>query len=201
MNRLIAASLLALAPAASLGLAVPASAQDDAGDKVNMVVIYGDDSCPPSTEGEITVCARLDESERFRIPETLRDSSSPDTVAWAERAKSFETVGSYGALSCSPTGAGGFTGCTQALVDAAYGEKKEAPGVRFSQLIDKAREERLSTIDQEAAEEQARVEVIEKQYEAKLEAERAAPLPGEDGAATDTGAQGDEALPPITPKN
>ncbi|MCB2088221.1 MAG: hypothetical protein R3E18_04870 [Sphingomonadaceae bacterium] len=191
MKSLLSATLLATGAV----LAMPAQAQDQPGDKVNMVIIYGEDECPPSSDDVINVCARKAESERFRIPETLRQSDAPDNVAWTQRVDRYETVGKFGALSCSPTGAGGFTGCTQALVDAAYGEKKEAPGIRFSQLIDAERQDRLSTIDAEAAAEQERVEQIEKQYEARLEAERNAPLPGEEASAPPT----DLITPPSEP--
>ena len=37
-------------------------AQDAPGEKVNQLIIYGDDPCPPSQGGEITVCARKPES-------------------------------------------------------------------------------------------------------------------------------------------
>ncbi len=160
-----------LASAAAVPFA-PVAAQDEAGDKVNMVIIYGEDQCPVSTDGVINVCARKAESERFRIPENLRVSEDPSNKAWSERVDSFEMVGAFGTLSCSPTGAGGFTGCTQQMINAAYGEKSEAQNIRFSQLIAAARAERLSTIDQEAAETQSRVEQLEKAYMEKLERER-----------------------------
>ena len=182
MKRIFAAAMYAAAPILMAGFAAaPAAAQDEAGDQVNMVIIYGDDACPVSTEEVITVCARKNESERFRIPENLRASDDPANTAWARRAESFEMVGAFGAFSCSPTGAGGFTGCTQEMIDAAYGEKGEASGIRFAQLIAAARAERLSTIDEEAAETQARVEVLEKAYMDKLEREREADLPNEQG--------------------
>ncbi len=181
MNRIIAAALFAATPALLAGFAaVPAGAQDAGGDKVNMVIIYGDDVCPVSTDDVINVCARKSEGERYRIPENLRASDDPANTAWAKRAESFEMVGAFGTLSCSPTGAGGFTGCTQAMIDAAYGEKDEASGIRFAQLIAAARAERLSTIDQEAAETQARVEVLEKAYMDKLERQRDGTVPGEE---------------------
>ena len=170
-------SALAFAAAAVTGL--PAAAQDEAGDRVNMVIIYGDDECPPSAEGEITVCARKAESERYRIPETLRSSRSPENQSWTERVERYETVGNFGIMSCSPTGAGGEAGCTQQMIDAAYRAREESSDVRFGQLIEEAREERLSTIDQEAAEEQARVEQLERAYMEKLERERDGPVPGE----------------------
>ena len=175
---------IALAPLALLA-AAPAWAQDDAAtaddnlDTVNMVIIYGEDDCPRSQTGEIVVCQRFEESERYRIPENLRESSDPANKAWTERVKSFETVGDFGTMSCSPTGSGGWTGCTAQLIEAAYAEKRGGQNVRAGQLIEEARRERLSAIDAEAAAEQARVEAIEREYEAKLEAERNGRAPGE----------------------
>lgn len=153
----------ALVSAAALG-ATSVSAQE-AGEKVNQLIVYGDDPCPVAADGEITVCARKDESERFRIPEALRATPSVQNDAWSNRVIAYETVGAAGTLSCSPVGAGGSTGCTQKLIDAAYAEKRSGSDVRFSQLIAEEREKRLSTIDEDAAETQQRVEEIEKQYQ------------------------------------
>ena len=173
MKRLFSAlSLCALG--AGIGLAVPAAAQDQPGDKVNQLIIYGDDECPAPVAGEITVCARKAEDERYRIPEPLRESSSPQNRAWTDRVLAYETVGRNGIMSCSPVGAGGEFGCTQRLIDAAYAEKQGASDVRFGQLIEAARAERLGTLDQEAAEQQSRVEEIEREYDERLAAERAA---------------------------
>lgn len=173
-------SLAILAFAGAASLAAPAAAQDEAGDKVNMVIVYGDDECPASTENEIVVCARKNEGERFRIPENLRFSENPANDSWAQRVEQLEMVGSFGTLSCTPVGAGGITGCTQEMINAAYADKRNSSNVRFSQLIAAAREERLSTIDEEAAAEQERVEQIEREYLERLERERAAPTPGEE---------------------
>lgn len=181
MKRLFALSLIASFTAITL----PASAQDNAGDKVNMVIIYGDDACPASTDEVINVCARKAEDERYRIPENLRSSDSSENVAWAERAESFETVGAFGTLSCSPTGAGGITGCTDKMIKAAYGEKSENKDIRFGQLIEEARADRLSEIDADAADEQSRVEAIEKEYLERLAKERDGELPGDQAAAVD----------------
>lgn len=166
----LAASAIA---AATFMAASPAAAQDDAGDKVNQVIIYGEDKCPESTEDEIVVCARLDEEERFRIPKTLRGNpNSPENQAWTERVKSFEYVGASGTESCSPTGAGGFTGCTTRLIDKAYAERETSPEMRFGQLIEEARAERLSKIDEEAAAVQARRDAIDAELDER-ERERA----------------------------
>ena len=163
MTRLLAIA----AVAATAGLSAPAAAQEQAGDKVNTVIVYGNDTCPKSTGNEITVCARMSESERYRIPENLRGSDSPQNESWSNRVQSFETVGNFGPLSCSPYGAGGELGCTAKMIKDAYAEKKQGSDVKFGQLIAKARADRLSTIDQEAAATQSRVEDEEKAYEAR----------------------------------
>lgn len=172
-------TLPAAAALAAIAVSHTVAAQEDAGDKVNMVIVYGDDVCPEPLAGEITVCARKAENERYRIPEDLRLSDSPQNTAWTQRVESYEMVGAFGTMSCDPAGAGGFTGCTQQMINAAYKDRAEGSAVRFSQLIEAARAERLSTIDAEAAEQQARVEQIEREYLERLERERSEPLPGE----------------------
>lgn len=167
--------LFALAAVTStLVLALPpAMAQDQAGDRVNTVIVYGDDSCPQSTGDEIVVCARMDESERYRIPPTLRQSDDPANESWVNKVKSFEAVGAFGPLSCSPVGLGGELGCTAKFIEAAYQEKRSSSDVRAGELVAAAREERLSTIDEEAAATQARVEELERRYMERVAREEA----------------------------
>lgn len=133
-------------------------------EKVNQLIIYGDDACPQSTQAEMVICVRRGEQERYRIPESLRGIDSPQSEAWANKVQAYESVGSFGNLSCSPVGAGGSLGCTQQLIDRAYAEKKEGSAVKFGELIAAEREKRLSTIDEDAAAQQARVEEAEKAY-------------------------------------
>ncbi|MCT2557816.1 hypothetical protein N0B51_02350 [Tsuneonella sp. YG55] len=175
MIRQIALPLLA----AAAMIAIPAAAQDAGGDKVRMVILYGDDPAPEAQGDEIVVVARLPENDRYRIPEALRFSDDPANMAWARRVERLDLIGKSGTMSCSTVGAGGFTGCTQQLIDAYFADKRESANVRFSELIAAARAERLATIDDEAAETQARVEQLEKQYMERLEKERAGALPGE----------------------
>lgn len=165
--------------AAAAAFAAPVAAQEQGGDKVRMVIVYGDDPAPPAQGDEILVVARMPEDDRFRIPEALRFSDDPANMAWARRVEKLDLVGRSGTMSCSTVGAGGFTGCTQQLIDAFYADKREGPAVRFSELIAAARAERLSTIDADSAEQQARVEELERQYMERLERERAGTLPGE----------------------
>lgn len=184
MSKLLRLALIApFAAATAIPAAVPATAQDQAGDRVNMVIAYSEDECPEQTaENEIVVCQIVVEADRYRIPSTLRTSNSPENITQAQQFEKVRYIGEFGAFSCSPAGAGGFTGCTQQFIDAAYAEKDRAEGVRFGQLIEQARQDRLSTIDGDAAAMQERVEQIEREYLERLERERSAALPGEETA-------------------
>ena len=101
--------------------ALPASATAQAQPRVNEIIVYGTDPCPRSTDDEVVVCARKPESERYRIPEALRQGGSIQSrTAWAERARVFETVSDTGINSCSPVGPAGYTGCTVELINEAF---------------------------------------------------------------------------------
>lgn len=176
MKRLLAPAILAAT--AALPLASPAAAQS-ADEKINMVIAYSADECPVAQPGEVVICEILVEADRYRIPSNLRYSDNPANKSAARLVDEIKYVGDFGAMSCSPAGAGGFTGCTQKFVEAAYKDRAEADNIRFSLLIEQARADRLSTIDADAAAEQSRVEMIEREYMQRLERERAAELPGE----------------------
>ena len=124
LKQSLAISAATLAVAGTLALpAAPALAQNT---KVSEIIVYGTDPCPRSTDDEIVVCARKPESERFRIPEALRQGGSLQSrQAWAARAKQFETVGRTGVNSCSPVGPGGWTGCTEQVINQAFTERAE----------------------------------------------------------------------------
>ncbi|MFK7842034.1 MAG: hypothetical protein AB8B54_07205 [Sphingorhabdus sp.] len=179
-------------------LTSPALAQDQAGDRVNQLVIYGDDPCPQSSEEEIVVCARKDEDERYRIPETLRGGSLGDAKnqAWSERVRSYEYVGAAGTNSCSPTGPGGFTGCTQALLRQAYAEKGVDDTVNWGQLIEEERQKRLARIDADSDAVEERLLEIEAQREARNAAAQAARERLEAQDAEALRATNDLAVPP-----
>ena len=182
-------SLIALTALGAAFAAAPLLAQvpvDTGDERYNMVVVYGEDACPPSEGETIVVCARKAEAERYRIPEALRTSGSPANESWASRVESLEMVGASGILSCSPAGAGGVLGCTEQFIDKAYAEKREGADVRFSQIIAEQRAERLSTIDADAERTQRDVEMIEREYMERLARERGEPLPDE-AAAQATG--------------
>ena len=109
-----------LLPAAALlagCLAGPAFGQQN--DKA--LVVYGNDKCPAGT-----ICIRAPESDRYRIPQSLRSGPlAPQDQPWAQRAASVADVGASGTGSCSNSGAGGWTGCWKQQMKAARAEKKQ----------------------------------------------------------------------------
>lgn len=119
----LAAAGLALALPAIVAPA-PALAQSD---RISEIIVYGTDPCPRSTDDQVVVCARKPESERFRIPERLRQSGTyQQRQSWANKATAFETYGKTGINSCSPVGPAGYTGCAQQLINQAFKERREA---------------------------------------------------------------------------
>ena len=119
--------------------------------KINQLIVYGEDACPPSTDEEITVCARKPESERYRVPENLRDNPNDrQGRSWADRASELQYVGRTGIGSCSAVGPGGMMGCFDQLVRQARAERASREDVNWNRLIEEARRERLARIDAEA---------------------------------------------------
>lgn len=162
--------VLALTAAA---VATPVVAQEDTGnDRVNALIVYGQDKCPEPKGDEITICARKPEAERFRIPQGLRETPSATSVAWNTRVLAYERLSKTGTLSCTPTGPGGWTGCSQRMIDQAVAEKKGSADVTFAKMIDEERAKRMGTVDADAAATQSRVEQAEKDYEARQRAEQ-----------------------------
>ena len=145
---LLSLSLVAFAAPA---LAQTASGPQPGDEKINQLIIYGNDACPQSTGDEIVVCARLAEADRFRIPKKLRDvENKPVKEAWTNRVLAYENVAASGILSCSAVGGYGFTGCGLKNIDTAYTEKSQDIGLAFGRLIAAERNKRLSGIDAES---------------------------------------------------
>lgn len=173
---MIAAGLLTMG--LILGHADPAAAQQASGpaapptqsapvtegsERVNLVIVYGEDPCPQSQGSDIVVCARKGEEERYRIPEPLRgDPNQPSNQAWAERVRAMEYVGRTGTESCSPVGGGGFTGCFAQLARLAKAERQQADSASWKDLVEAERGRRLSTIDADSKAIEARVVAEEK---------------------------------------
>ncbi|EJU12971.1 hypothetical protein LH128_10921 [Sphingomonas sp. LH128] len=167
MNRFaFASSALALIAVPALGeTPMPQRVPIDVGqggERVAQTIVYGDDPCPVSASGEITVCARKPEEERYRIPEVLRDADRPPVDSWTNKVRDYQDDAGLG--GCSVAGRFGALGCWRQFVDRAFRERKDGAEGRYAQLIQAEREKRLAGIDAEAKAEQTRVEEIERAY-------------------------------------
>ncbi|MGR4892810.1 hypothetical protein ACIPPQ_17395 [Sphingopyxis sp. LARHCG72] len=184
--------------------AMPAAAQQSVdAEKINQVIVYGNDKCEQSSPDEIVVCNRLPETERYRVPPMLRGNPlDVRNEAWANKVVALERVGRFGTDSCSPTGLGGFTGCTQALVAGAKAERKAADKTDWQAMIADERAKRIAGIDAAAdeveaavvAEERALAERQKAAEELERQASGQAPAP----AAPH---ESDAADLPVPPKN
>ena len=110
MNKLmLSAAGVAVAIAAGLALPAPALAQEPT---TGEILVYGTDPCPRSTDDAVVICRRLPETMRYRLPENMRTSGTPQQRnSWANKSQSLKTVGNTGTGSCSAVGPGGHTGC------------------------------------------------------------------------------------------
>ena len=201
-NRLPVMALPLFSLALMGGLVAPsAMAQQE---KVNQVIVYGDDQCKASSDDEIVVCNRLPEGDRYRVPQIFRggDPLDPRNEAWANRVLAVERVGRFGTDSCSPVGLGGFTGCTQALVAGARAEERASSKTDWLTMIREEREKRVAGFDDAAREVENAVQAEERMMEerrraaAELEAQgNGVRLPD---SQNDSAAEGE--LPAITPR-
>lgn len=126
-------TLLAALLVSALAPIAPASAQEPPPKRITSLVVYGDDACPKGEGDEIVVCARRPESERYRIPKTLREKPAvAGGPGWASQVANMEQA-SRQILpnSCSPVGSNGFTGCTAAMLKQWFAERRmqESAGV------------------------------------------------------------------------
>ena len=122
-------TVLIVAALLSAGVALAAAAQETvpSEERLRQVIVYGTEPCPPSPDGEIVICARRPEEERYRVPETLRETDTgPEGESWAARARTLEYIGETGIQSCSPVGPGGHTGCLEELIERAREERRAA---------------------------------------------------------------------------
>lgn len=121
LKRIVIVAGLAAAP-----LMVPAAQAQNAAQN-GVLLIYGDDKCPTNDNGEeIVVCQRLDESERFRIPQTLRQQPGRPQASesWSVRSQDALEAGRTGTGSCSTVGAGGGIGCATRAISRGKAEAR-----------------------------------------------------------------------------
>ena len=118
MNRLTVT--LAMTAAFAAGVAVaPTAAVAQAGQ--GTVIIYGNDPCPRES-----ICIRAPESQRYRIPDQLRQSGTPQQrESWSRKSRVLMTVGDTGTQSCSAVGPGGHTGCLVQSINQAKTQTRQ----------------------------------------------------------------------------
>jgi hypothetical protein len=116
-----------------LGVATISFAQDDAPptpsempERISFLVAFGEEKCREPVGDEIVVCATVPENERYRIPLALRKKETVITDrSWSSAV---ETLDSFARdlrpNSCSVNGSGGFTGCTQKLLQTWFAERR-----------------------------------------------------------------------------
>lgn len=190
-------------PFAALGalMAPAAMAQQE---KVNQVIVYGDDQCKPSTDDEIVVCNRLPEGDRYRVPQIFRggDPLDPRNEAWMNRVVAVERIGRFGTDSCSPVGLGGFTGCTQALVAGAKAEETASSKTDWLAMIREEREKRVAGFDDAAREVENAVQAEERMMEERRRAAEQLEAQGNGVRLPEleNDSAADSALPAISPR-
>ena len=93
--------------------ALSATALAEPPERASTLVVYGNDRCPESRDGEVVVCAHRPEGERYRIPKELREKQRlPGGIAWGSQVAQMEDETRFTRPdSCSVVGSGGQTGC------------------------------------------------------------------------------------------
>lgn len=118
---------------------VPAPGGDTSQPRQRLVTVFGTEECPkPTSPDEVVVCARLPDSEIYRIPKQLRAANDQRTSPFQANRNLLlgdASGGAGGSIgSCSVVGAGGSIGCNRQQVDAwaqdrtgRMGQNEETP--------------------------------------------------------------------------
>ena len=124
---MIAALLLmsAAGPALAQPSSAPTAAAAPTTEKVNLVIVYGDDACPQSQGDDIVVCARKPEAERYRIPKKLREKPAVSGgPGWGSQVATMEQVQRNSTpMGCSAIG-GANTGCYAQRMAQWFAERR-----------------------------------------------------------------------------
>ncbi|MEH6789847.1 hypothetical protein [Parasphingorhabdus sp.] len=94
------------------------------------MLAFGEDECPESIDGEIVVCARQPEEERYRIPKSVREKEKEEEAqyasSWSAQFQNHEDAARLGRPnSCSPVGTNGFTGCQAAVLRDWFAQRNQ----------------------------------------------------------------------------
>ncbi|HET9639691.1 MAG TPA: hypothetical protein VFP12_10825 [Allosphingosinicella sp.] len=119
-------SIVAVLAAAVLLLPPAVAGAEEPPERVESIIVYGDDPCPPSQGEDIVVCGRRPETERYRIPKELRRSRDERRgAAWATRVAEMEEATRFTRPnSCSVVGSWGQTGCLESAIRNWVAERR-----------------------------------------------------------------------------
>lgn len=112
----------------------PPPAGDGTQPRRRLVTVFGTEPCPkPSSPDEVVVCARLPDSEQYRIPPNLRQAQNQPSPFQTNRAlllgSAQDGVTGAGAVgSCSTIGPGAQSGCNQKDIDAWAADRSSRMG-------------------------------------------------------------------------
>ncbi|GEB89353.1 hypothetical protein ZMO02_09900 [Zymomonas mobilis subsp. pomaceae] len=97
-------------------------------EKVQSLVIYGNDLCPKGKGDEIIICARRPENERYRLPKRFRDQQKQkfSNGAWSTKVADLERTTSIGLpTSCTTSNSNGLSGCYHQFIMDARAEREQ----------------------------------------------------------------------------
>jgi len=84
MKKLILGAGIAGALVSMAAVPAPAAAQNQT---LGEIIVYGTDPCPRAADDAIMICKRLPESMRYRIPDQLRTSGTPqERTSWSQKS-------------------------------------------------------------------------------------------------------------------
>ena len=123
----LAVLLISGAPVFAAGDQLGDAQQPAPPERISFLVTFGEEKCPEAAGDEIVVCAVQPETERYRIPKSLRENDDA-AVAGGSWTSAVESLDGYARAnlpnSCSVNGSNGFTGCTQKLLQQWHAERR-----------------------------------------------------------------------------
>ena len=121
---LMASAFLTSAYAPALDEVIPSPSEMP--ERISFLVAIGDEKCREPEGDEIVVCANVPENERYRIPIALRKREQVLTDrSWTSAVETLDTFAAdLRPNSCSVNGTGGFTGCTQKMLQQWFAERR-----------------------------------------------------------------------------
>lgn len=126
MKAILLAAAFLFAPAAFGQDDPPPASPSEMPERISFLVAFGTEKCREPVGDEIVVCANVPENERYRIPIALRKKEQVVTDrSWASAVDTLDSFArDLRPNSCSVNGSGGFTGCTQKLLQQWFAERR-----------------------------------------------------------------------------